>query len=462
MKFQVVLLLSILSSQLFAQNPCQQGTILINNVAVDAVEYDNYTGLRLPLWLKAGTTLAAGSRVHFVSVIEFDVNEQAGSNNLTFNQVLHIGSQSATVPPGKTWKIESIVKFANVFASGFIASSNSPVCQSQPLNLSVASVPDATYQWTGPNGFASASQSPVIASALPASAGTYSVTATLNGCVSPPSSVNVVVNSLPSSSFTTSPALATTNSNVTFNPAVSGATYAWTFESGTPASGNIQNPVVQWSSQGNYNVTLTVTDANGCSSTSTQVVTVSSCLPDQPSSAFTWSPLANSPATFSPAVSGIAYNWTFENGTPATSDVQNPVVTWSTGGSFEVSLTTISGGCSTTTTQMVTVLPQGCIRASDNTVWCIGWENNQSGNDLCGRASGYSGTYFAITSQGASAHGKTIVGYGDCATNYINGGNPSQIQGTSLSCWNNVDRWNRSANNTGAGNFPVVRCTNLE
>lgn len=57
------------------------------------------------------------------------------------------------------------------------------------------------------------------------------------------------------------------------------ASYSWSFQGGTPASSTIQNPSVSWSSTGDYVVSLTVTDTNGCSSSSIDTVTVSSCIP---------------------------------------------------------------------------------------------------------------------------------------------------------------------------------------
>lgn len=354
------LVMVLLTINAISQSPCQQGTILINGSPIDAIafENDNHSGLSLPLWLKEGTTLAAGNRVLFISVLEFEVISQSEGSNLVFKQVLHINSQGTTVPAGKAWKVESIIKHANVLASGFSASSNSPVCQNQPLNLSATSVDGATYQWTGPNGFSSTSQNPVIASASLDAGGTYSVTAVLNGCTSSPSSASVVVNPLPTSTYTTSPAMLTTNVNTTFIPTVTGASYSWTFASGTPASSSAQNPIVQWSSAGNYDVTLTVTDANGCSSTTVQAVSVSNCIPGQPSSVFTWSPstvLAGNAATFSPNLTGNAYSWTFDGGSPGSSSSSNPAVTWASAGTYDVTLTASSNGCSSTTTIPVTV-----------------------------------------------------------------------------------------------------------
>jgi len=74
-----------------------------------------------------------------------------------------------------------------------VASANNPVCVGTPINLSVNNISGATYQWNGPASFSSILQNPVISNATTAMAGTYSVTATVNGCTSVAGTVNVNV-----------------------------------------------------------------------------------------------------------------------------------------------------------------------------------------------------------------------------------------------------------------------------
>lgn len=62
------------------------------------------------------------------------------------------------------------------------ASSNSPQCEGSSLTLFGATLAGATYQWSGPNGFSSTQQNPVIANATLAASGTYTLTITKGGC----------------------------------------------------------------------------------------------------------------------------------------------------------------------------------------------------------------------------------------------------------------------------------------
>lgn len=77
------------------------------------------------------------------------------------------------------------------------ASSNSPVCSGQNLNLSVSNVSSGTFSWTGPNGFTSSSQNPTITNATVAASGTYIVTVSSGGCSSASDTIQVTVNPSP-------------------------------------------------------------------------------------------------------------------------------------------------------------------------------------------------------------------------------------------------------------------------
>jgi len=79
-----------------------------------------------------------------------------------------------------------------------VATVNSPVCVNTPIHLSTPDVPNATYAWTGPNGFASSLQNPDINNVSALSAGVYHLTVTVNGCPSPvASTIPVVVDQPP-------------------------------------------------------------------------------------------------------------------------------------------------------------------------------------------------------------------------------------------------------------------------
>lgn len=140
------------------------------------------------------------------------------------------------------------------------------VCEGAPLELFATAVPNATYEWTGPNGFTSAQQNPVISPVSAANNGLYSVQAIFNGCPSVPSAVEVQVVPLPEfiidhSCIDNVAFLTATPVNQSFDQAT--ATYHWSNADGFAASGN---PVaISGEMPGVFN--LTVTNDRGCSAT---------------------------------------------------------------------------------------------------------------------------------------------------------------------------------------------------
>jgi len=72
--------------------------------------------------------------------------------------------------------------------------SNSPICEGSSINLTAQTIPQATYLWTGPNGYSSSLQNSLIPSASLADKGSYFLSVSINGCSSEPTAINVIVN----------------------------------------------------------------------------------------------------------------------------------------------------------------------------------------------------------------------------------------------------------------------------
>ena len=106
------------------------------------------------------------------------------------------GTYSVTVTSSTTGCVSlagTTTVVINAIPSSPIASST-PVCAGSSIDLTTSTVAGATYAWTGPLGFTSTSQDPIITGSTLAMAGTYYLTVTQNGCTSAPGSVQVVVN----------------------------------------------------------------------------------------------------------------------------------------------------------------------------------------------------------------------------------------------------------------------------
>ena len=113
---------------------------------------------------------------------------------------------------------------------------NGPLCEGQTLNLTVTNpTPGATYNWTGPNGFVSTAMNPTIPNATVANAGTYSLTITVGGTTSPPVTTTVVINTNPTADA--GPAQSVCLGTIVNLTASGGTTYQWgTPPGGTTAS----------------------------------------------------------------------------------------------------------------------------------------------------------------------------------------------------------------------------------
>ncbi|MEI6764438.1 MAG: PKD domain-containing protein [Bacteroidota bacterium] len=159
-----------------------------------------------------------------------------------------------------------------------VAGSNSPRCAGDTLKLTASTIAGVTYSWTGPNGFSSTAQNPMIPNAGTANTGIYSLIATNSqNCSSNVITLGALVLPSPVSTFTYAPNPPSLNQNVTFTPTQTGAQfYLWAFQNGSPSTSTSQNPVVTWTTSGNATVSIQVTN-NGCSSVSTTAVNVQGC-----------------------------------------------------------------------------------------------------------------------------------------------------------------------------------------
>ncbi len=186
----------------------------------------------------------------------FRVTVTNSSNGCARNTVAEIDED--LVPPGATAGV-----------SGELTCVNSSVQLSGSSNTGLVN-----YLWTGPNGFTSNSQNPVVTIA-----GNYQlrVTNPVNGCSSVAAAV-VVSNTAPPGASATGAVrtCAVPNPVITASSPTQGVIYHWI---GPGLNTFQQNPAV--SSNGTYFVTVT-NPVNGCTSTASAVVTQNTTLPVRP------------------------------------------------------------------------------------------------------------------------------------------------------------------------------------
>lgn len=159
--------------------------------------------------------------------------------------------------------------------------SNSPVCTGNNLNLSITNRTGFTFSWSGPNGFASTTATPVIAGATSLDAGRYTVVVSSAGCGSTTVQSGVLVVNNPASVTATSTSPVCVGGVIFFTGAAPlGSTYSWSGPSAFAST--VQNPSrtnAQLSHAGVYTMNATVP---GCGVVSTTTaVTVNTCRQNQ-------------------------------------------------------------------------------------------------------------------------------------------------------------------------------------
>ena len=217
-----------------------------------------------------------------------------------------------------------------------------------------------SWSWSFGDGTSANTQNPTHTYA---SNGTYNVSLYISSalCSDTITMTITVGNTTPScmASFYYVPDTANNNSIMFFDMSLGNpTTWAWDFGDGTTSTS--QNPTHVYATQGNYNVTLSISSPNSgsmCTSSITQMIYVGSGgNPSGCQSSFT-SAVQGLAVNFTDASTGNPTNWMWDFGDGSTSSVQNPAHTYASNGMYYISLT-IAG-------------PQNCTSYSD-TIMYIG------------------------------------------------------------------------------------------
>lgn len=214
--------------------------------------------------LNINATNSSGSSVSWAGPASFSSIQ--ANNAITNAAVSNSGDYIVTASLNGCTARDTVTVQVKLMPAVPTATSNSPVCSGNDLNLTATSITSGvSYNWTGPS-FTSIQQNPVRANSTTSMSGTYSVTATLNGCTSAAGTVNATVNQTPATptAASNSPVCAGGVLNLTANSTTSGVTYNWTGPGGF-ASGQQYPSIspVSVNEAGAYSVTA---ELNGCSS----------------------------------------------------------------------------------------------------------------------------------------------------------------------------------------------------
>lgn len=147
---------------------CSGGTLLLTASSVSGMNY---------LWSGPGGFTSGNASTSRIGVTGLE----AGQYTLTLSSN---GCQTASMSFGVS---------VNTGVSVQAGAVTNPVCEGSSLNLTSNFVPNATYAWTGPNGFTSNRESPGIGQVTSLNSGIYTLNMTQPGCGSSSSTVSVTV-----------------------------------------------------------------------------------------------------------------------------------------------------------------------------------------------------------------------------------------------------------------------------
>ena len=216
------------------------------------------------------------------------------------------------------------------------------------------SFPDSivSYVWDFGDGNFSNAQNPTHIYDVSSGEYAYMVTLTVTnqyGVINTDTVSSFIRPTQPTSNFSISRDTACTNLAVTAADSSSGfdLTYYWTFGDGDTSVAS--NPSFSYTSEGTYQVCLTVTDINGCDSTVCDSIVILNPVANF-SADTTYSECENLTVTFTDSSTNVV-SWLWLFGNDSTSTVQNPSVVYSGTGAYDLTLIAEgAGSCQDTLT----------------------------------------------------------------------------------------------------------------
>lgn len=268
--------------------------------------------------------------------------------------------------------------------------SNAPICSSHPQKLDTLFLhsgdvsPGSTYSWTGPSGFVSVLQNPIIPQVHVPASGTYVVTASIayDGITCHnQNSINVVIDSTPYLPVLGSNApICSGNALLLTATSTDLSGYNWTGPNGFISG--LQNPVITPATTfatGVYTVTATIIYPAGvtCTSdTATLIVVVDSTpvVPGVTSNSPNAPGICQGDTLFlysSDSTATVGYSWVGPNTFAST--LQNPYIyPVSPAATGIYTVTAILGMCSSSAVTTVTITPTPILTVSNNGPVCTG------------------------------------------------------------------------------------------
>ncbi len=221
----------------------------------------------------------------------------------------------------------------------------------------------SSWTWDFGDGTGSTSTSP---SHTYAAAGTYQVTLTVQtagGCIDTQIQTLVIAPSIPAAAFSLANVCLGEQANFMDASTSSSAITNWSWNFGDGNSSTIPNPANTYAAAGNYNISLTITNADGCTSSITQPLTV---YPLPIANAGTSQTICEGGSVNLSGNGGVTYVWN-----PGAISSQNITVTPTQSITYTLEVTDVNG-CTNNADVDVTVHPLPQANAGPDQTVCDG------------------------------------------------------------------------------------------
>lgn len=337
-------------------DPCEGSSVTLSATDIPGASY-TWSG---PNGFSATTRQASipGSTLQHSGVYTVTLNNPA-------NSCQSIGSVNVTVKPTP---------------AAPVLSSNSPICEFQPLNFnsSGSTIQGAVHRWSGPGGYTSTLQNPGIDSARTNHSGSYSVVIDADGCLSNPVSINVVVNPAPASPQLSSNGPICAGEDLELNAVASGVVSEYEWRGPVSFSSNLasaQIPNTTPSHSGRYQARV---KAAGCYSLYSDIEAIVFPVPERPvimgDSIYCEGDDLNLSTPDNP---NYTFEWINPDGNSSTTNSGNifvlPTLALSDEGQYSLLVT--GQGCTSDTSKiMVQVFPAPAANAGPDKYSCSGEE----------------------------------------------------------------------------------------
>jgi PKD repeat protein len=280
-----------------------------------------------------------------------DINPSGLNYSTSGDQVIELWAYASN---GNVDKESQIVTVSSDNAPDIDFTTDNSCIDSPNIFTPVSSGTLTSWSWDFGDSSTSSESSPIHQYG---STGTYTVRLTVNdGTCSNFIEKDITIYNPPTTSFTAPVGIICSNNVLTFTNTStfdvgSPVTWEWDFGDQSAVSSE-QSATHTYSAGGNYTVTLTATMPN-CVDVFTQDITIE----EGPATAFSFDNSCDGfPISFVDQTTSASplTGWAWDFGDGSTSNLQNPVYTYTNPGSYQVTLTTTNDlGCVTTLTQTV-------------------------------------------------------------------------------------------------------------